>query len=58
MNIAASGVATQLASQKVAFAQTQIKQNAESERQVANILTQAADAGSKAASSAKVDILV
>lgn len=58
MDIATSGIATQLASQKIAFTQSQIKQNAQAERQVADILTQAAEAGSSAASSKKVDILV
>ena len=58
MDIATSGIATQLASQKIAFTQSQIKQNAQAERQVADILTQAAEAGSNAASSKKVDILV
>jgi hypothetical protein len=48
MNIAESGVSTQLASQRVNFAQSQIKQSAESEKDVANLLTEAAQEGSQA----------
>lgn len=51
MSIEAAGVATQLASQKIAFTQSQIKQNVQQERQVADILTQAADSAQQAATS-------
>lgn len=49
MNIAESGVSTQLASQRVNFVQGQIKQNAETEKNVANVLEQAVQEGSQAA---------
>lgn len=59
MDIAAAGVATQIATQKTAFAVSQIKQNAQAERQVADILVQAAEAGANLASSGnRVDITV
>lgn len=58
MDISASAAATQLATQRVSFAQSQIKQNAQAERQVADILTQAAEAGAQASSSSKVNIVV
>lgn len=50
MNIASSAVATQMAMQKTAFAQGQIKQTAQNEQQMANILEQAVESGKAAAS--------
>lgn len=58
MNVAASGVSTQVAQTRIAMTQSMIKQNAQAERQVANILTQAAEAGQKAAESGRVNIVV
>ena len=61
MDIASSGVATQLASQKIAFTQGQIKQNAQKDAQIANILTQAVETGKQATATGRggnIDITV
>lgn len=57
---AASGVTMQLAQTKIALTQNMIKANAQSERQIVDILTQSAEAGAKAAasSSGRVNIVV
>lgn len=58
MSVAASGVAVQVAQTRITMAQNMIKANAQADRQVADILTQAAEAGAKAASSGRVNIVV
>ena len=62
MNIASSGVATQIATQKTQFVQSQIKQNAQTEGQIADVISQAAENGAKAANSSgrggNIDITV
>lgn len=58
MSVAASGVAVQVAQTRITMAQNMIKSNAQAERQVADILTQAAEAGAQAASSSRVNIVV
>jgi hypothetical protein len=50
-----------MASQKIAFTQGQIKQNAQKDAQIANILTQAVETGKQAATSGRggnIDITV
>jgi|GEM_PF-6995433 len=58
MNVAASGVAVQIAQTRTVMAQDMIKANAQAERRIVDILTQAAEAGAKIASSHSINIIV
>lgn len=60
MDISAAGAATQIATQRIQFAQGQIKQNAQTDAQIADLLTQAVAEGQQAAEEkpAGVNIIV